>query len=213
MTAPAPQQPEEPIAQVALDDAAFSYDRLYSYRVPCPLRERLRAGIRVTVPFGRGNRLRIGMVPRCSGGPIEQPDGEKKVTLKPVQDILDDEPVLTDELMMMVHHLHDTTFCTWYDAVRAVLPGGLQIRLTEQYELAGIPQDAVLTETELALYRAAESADSPQKQREMLSGGNDPVKQKLLRSLAENGCLSVISDSRQRLSRVQTVTKYTPGDE
>ena len=199
-------------AGIALDAAAFSYDRLYSYRVPDDLAPLLLPGMRVMVPFGTGNRMRLGMALTVSETALPaRSGGSRQTVLKPVHTVLDDEPVLTDELMMLVRHLHDTTFCTWYDAVRAVLPGGLQLRLGEQYALNAIPQDAALTEAELALYRAAETAGSPQKQQEVLSARNDPLKQKLLQSLVKKGCLSVIPESRQRIGdSTRRMVRLTP---
>ena len=212
MTVPASQQPDVCIAGVALDAAAFSYDQLYSYRVPASLADQLREGMRVLVPFGSGNRPRLGMVlTRSSGAPAAQTAGGKAVTLKPLLNLLDDEPVLTDELLMLVRHLHDTTFCTWYDAVRAVLPGGLQLRLDEQFELNPIPDGITLTQEEAALYHAAQTAENPQKQQEILSGRNDPLKQKLLHSLEKKCCLSVIPESRQRISdSTRRTVRLTP---
>ena len=78
MTVPASQQPDACIAGVALDAAAFSYDQLYSYRVPASLADQLREGMRVLVPFGSGNRPRLGMVlTRSSGAPAAQTAGGK----------------------------------------------------------------------------------------------------------------------------------------
>ena len=117
-------------AQVALDAAAFGYDQLYTYAVPEAMRDRLKTGMRVAVPFGMGNRRRIAMVLALGNAPAEAEEGSS-FALKPIAALLDREPVLTDELQMLVAWLHEHTFCTWYDAVRAVLPGGMQLRLEQ----------------------------------------------------------------------------------
>ena len=44
------------IARVALAAATYAIDKLYSYRVPDELREQVRIGTRVLVPFGFGNK-------------------------------------------------------------------------------------------------------------------------------------------------------------
>lgn len=201
---------KEITAGVALDAAVFSYDQLYTYRVPYDVQQQVQAGMRVLVPFGAGNRPRLGMILTVSHGDAPQDTG-KQVRLKPVLALLDDEPVLTDELQMLVRWLHENTFCTWYEAVRAVLPGGLQLRLDEQYELAELPQGTVLTGDEQALYHAALQADTPQKRAALLSAGKDPLKQKLLRTLAKKGCLSVIPESRQRIGdSTRRMVQLTP---
>ena len=38
----------------------YHFDKLFTYRVPLSLREQLKPGVRVSVPFGSGNRKRVG---------------------------------------------------------------------------------------------------------------------------------------------------------
>ena len=52
----------EQFAQVIIDISARGLDRPFTYRVPSELREMLRAGSIVMVPFGAGNKLRKGYV-------------------------------------------------------------------------------------------------------------------------------------------------------
>ncbi len=187
----------ELLAGVALDAAAFSYDRLYTYRIPYDSGTAVQPGMRVLVPFGAGNRLRVGMVLTVSAGEPAAA-GERTVSLKPLHDVLDDAPVLTDELMMLVRHLHDTTFCTWYEAVRAVLPGGLQLRLAEQYEPAPVMPDVPLTDEERVLLETVSRTDGSRSALHSLR--EDPLAQKRLRSLVKKGFLTVVPESRQRIA-------------
>ena len=57
-----------PVAQIALDGAAFAFDRLYSYIIPPELQEKANVGMRVTVPFGKGNLKKQGMIFRIEIG-------------------------------------------------------------------------------------------------------------------------------------------------
>lgn len=50
------------IAKVALENVSYHFDKAYDYCVPESLRERARPGCRVSVPFGRGNQKRFGML-------------------------------------------------------------------------------------------------------------------------------------------------------
>ena len=53
---------EQQIARIALSGVPYSADKLYSYLVPPELADACRAGVRVSVPFGRGNRRTEGFV-------------------------------------------------------------------------------------------------------------------------------------------------------
>lgn len=178
--------------QVALDAAAFGYDLLYSYSVNAEQADRIAPGMRVAVPFGRGNRRRLAMVLKISREPAEE-----GIVLKPVSALLDAEPVLTEELLMLVNWLHEHTFCTWYDAVRAVLPGGLQLRLEERYLPLEPPVGVRLTEKESNYLRMMQLAKSQRERDALVQDDGDSEKQKILASLVQKGCLLTVSEGKQ----------------
>ena len=113
------------IAKIAVSAANFAIDKPYSYRIPEELV--LLPGQRVTVPFGRGNR-------RCEGVVLAlEPGDENK--LKPVEQILDPEPVVSDYQLRMAAFVRERYFCTFYDALRAMLPAGLWFQTRETVSL------------------------------------------------------------------------------
>ena len=79
------------IAETAVSGTAYSFDMLFSYTVPEHMK--LKRGCRVLVPFGRGNTRRIGVVMRLSEG--------SSVRLKPVAAQIDEEPVVSEELLRL----------------------------------------------------------------------------------------------------------------
>ena len=113
------------IAEIAVSGTAYSFDMLFSYRIPDGME--LKRGCRVLVPFGRGNRRRIGIAMGFS-------EGDEK-SLKPVAAQIDTEPVLNEELLKLAEFLHDRTFCTWYDGVKAMLPPAMSITADESFRL------------------------------------------------------------------------------
>ena len=123
-------------ARVALENASLQYDRLYSYRVPEGMP--LLAGCRVTVPFGAGNRTRLGIAMEVS-----QEEGEG---LKSLSSVVDTAPLLNGELLGLARWLRENTFCCYYDAVRTLLPPGMGVDLRYTYELSKEPQEALTLE-------------------------------------------------------------------
>lgn len=106
------------IVQVAVSAATFAIDKPYSYRVPEGMP--IQPGQRVQLPFGRGNKPTEGVVLTVSPGD----DGK----LKEVTALLDPEPILTDRQLRLAAFLRERYFCTFYDAIRAMLPGGVWFR-------------------------------------------------------------------------------------
>ena len=106
------------IAKIAVSAATYWIDRPYDYLIPEQLQEKLRPGMRVYVPFSRGNR-------KCEGVVLAVGEGSKYESLKPVLALLDQEPVLSDEQIHLALFMRERFFCTVYDAVKAILPAGL----------------------------------------------------------------------------------------
>ena len=113
------------IAKIAVSAAPFAIDKPYSYFVPETLS--LKPGMRVTVPFGRGNRRFEGVVLSLEDGSA---DG-----LKPVEQSLDSEPLVTDTMLRLAAFLRERCFCTFYDCLRAMLPAALWFRTKNTYRL------------------------------------------------------------------------------
>lgn len=103
------------IAKIAVAAATFAIDKPYSYRVPEGIH--LQPGMRVQVPFGRGNRRTEGIVLAIKAGTEE--------SLKMIDCSLDEAPVLTQHMLRLAAFMRERYFCTLFDAARAMLPAGL----------------------------------------------------------------------------------------
>lgn len=114
------------VASVALDGAAGSYDKLYTYSIPSELTDCALPGCRVFVPFGKGNKKRIGMIFSCTGS-------DEAAGYKNLLSIIDDCPVLNEELLKLCVYMHDNLFCTYFDAINIMLPAGLKFKLKDFY--------------------------------------------------------------------------------
>ncbi len=110
------------IAQVAVDRATIHFDKLYSYRVPPALEPAVHEGSMVLIPFGRGGRARMGVVLG-----MEHQDAPS-ARLKDLLDAAPEAARLSPELLRLVDLLRERTFCTYYEAVRAIIPYGAQYR-------------------------------------------------------------------------------------
>ena len=113
------------IAKIAVSAATFAIDKPYSYRVPEDMT--LLPGQRVLLPFGRANKRTEGVVLTVEEGSEEK--------LKAVESCLDPEPILTDTQLRLAAFLRERYFCTFYDAIRAMLPAGLWFREKQTFSL------------------------------------------------------------------------------
>ena len=113
------------IAKIAVAAANFAIDKPYSYAIPDGMVP--QPGMRVTVPFGRGNRRSEGVVLTVEAGSA---DG-----LKAVEKLLDEEPVVSQTLLRLAAFIRERYFCTFYEAIRAMLPAGLWFQTKETFTL------------------------------------------------------------------------------
>ena len=113
------------VAKIAVSAATFAIDKPYSYWAPEGMG--LLPGMRVMVPFGKGNRHCEGIVLSVEEG---SPEG-----LKSVERSLDDGPLLSMTMLRLAAFMRERYFCTLYDAVRVMLPLGLWFQTVETYEL------------------------------------------------------------------------------
>ena len=113
------------ICKIAVAAANFAIDKPYSYFIPSEMH--LAPGMRVIVPFGRSNRSTEGVVLSVENGNTEG--------LKSVLQQLDEVPIISDFMLRMAAFLRERYFCTYYDAVRTMLPAGLWFQSKQTYAL------------------------------------------------------------------------------
>ncbi len=121
------------IAKIVVAAAVYAIDKPYDYLIPESLAEICRPGVRVVVPFGQGNRRTEGLVLETREG-----EGEK---LKAVETVLDESPVLNDTMLRLAAFLRERYFCTFFDAVRAMLPAGLWFHAKDTVVLTALGQE------------------------------------------------------------------------
>ena len=129
---------------VAVSNATFHFDKLYTYAVMPDQQDTVRLGSMVLVPFGRGSRARMGVVLACDAEP-------ESAKLKFLFDVAPASACLTPELLRLVHFLKERTFCTYYEAVKAVIPYGAQYKPT-------VAEDVVTPVLQKQLIRHTENA-------------------------------------------------------
>ena len=129
---------------VAVSNATFHFDKLYTYAVMPDQQDTVRLGSMVLVPFGRGSRARMGVVLACDAEP-------ESAKLKFLFDVAPASACLTPELLRLAHFLKERTFCTYYEAVKAGIPYGAQYKPT-------VAEDGVTPVLQKQLVRHTENA-------------------------------------------------------
>lgn len=182
------------VARVALSHAAYSFDAEYSYLVPERFRPRLKAGMRVLVSFGKGNKRTLGLVTRLCGDDGSQPN------LKPILAVADSESLVTDEMMKIIFWLKENTFCTYYDAFKSAVPTGFSYRVDLHYELVNtyIERESLSAE-ELEIVEFLETTEDRGEIDRFLDTAEFPRRKKPLDKLIDRGYVEETQSFKRRV--------------
>ena len=123
------------MVKVAVSAAPYSIDKPYSYLVPESLAAAAVPGVRVMVPFGRGNKESEGLI-------LARVQEPKLPGSKALRQVLDPEPVLDKAGIDLALWMRGRYFCTVFEAVKTILPAGLWYGLREIWSLAMAPETA-----------------------------------------------------------------------
>ena len=175
------------IAKAAVAAATYAIDKPYDYLVPEGMN--VAPGCRVLLPFGRGNRISEAVVLRVYCAVPEKP-------LKAIRSVLDREPLMSEREIKLALWMRQRYFCTFYDAIHAILPAAVWYRYRELWHLRESADLTALTEREAALCRALQEGDRDTEEvREAF--GEDPLP--LLQRMKKSGIIECITRGNRRV--------------
>jgi primosomal protein N' (replication factor Y) len=129
------------VAQIAIPRP--NIERTWDYLVPGDLADAVKPGMRVLIPIGSsrvtGYVTGLNETPHISRG------------LKPIQEILDDEPLVSEHLLELTRWAADYYLTSWGDMIKAALPAGINVEEREVVTLTDAGKAALKDLRERAL--------------------------------------------------------------
>ena len=136
------------IATVAVENTFFSAGEDYDYYVPAELEKTIKCGMRITVPFGRNNIKRYGVIVKLFYGMNSQ--------LKEICAVDKKTNPLSEEMVSLALWLKERCFCSTYECLRQMLPRGtdkIKDKSTKMIRLSeGSTQPVKLTPKQQSVY-------------------------------------------------------------
>lgn len=175
------------VAKLAVQAATYAIDKAYDYLLPDELSGRV--GCRVLVPFGRGNRLSEGVILSLHQEVSAKP-------LKAVRSLLDDEPVVTEKELRLALWMSRRYFCTFYDALRTILPAAVWYRYREIWSLRQPVLMPDAPEREQAVARLLQ--DGPLAEDKLCQALGDDIPP-LLRRMEKAGTLTHTTEQQKKV--------------
>ncbi len=175
------------VAEIVLEQTAYSFDKPYSYEIPKELESSLKRGCRVVVPFGKGNFHKQGVV-------LDIRPADEGVPYKAVERAIDEEPIIDDEMLEMCKWMREHCFCTYFDAIKSVLPAGVSFTVRELFSKGEEPFPEKYKELEEFLDNRSSASE-----KELLDTF-DVLNERVLGQLVKSGCLSKSADAVRRMN-------------
>ncbi len=202
------------VVKVAVENTVYHFDKAFDYLVPDEFAGTAMPGCRVLVPFGSANGRRQGMILELA----QQSDTDK---IKPVLAVLDKAPLLSNEALQLVNWLKEHYFCTLFDAVKLLLPTGINLKIKTEYSLANsIAELASLDETEKQIVDFLSRKKVPVEREKLLKAiglaQDSPVPEKLCKAnilIKNSSAFRMIGDATRRMVRLienSEPPKFTP---
>ncbi len=183
-------------ALVAVEGLVYHFDAPYSYKIPYELEKTALAGCRVMVPFGNGNRKKQGLI--LSVKPLLEADSNVK--LKSISAVLDETPLFTDEMLKLVTWLKENTFCTLFEAARAMLPAGIGLKCVISYMANTVEESRLnkLSDDEKRVYNYLKDGCKYIKQEKILTDLGLSADSKILEKLVKQDILVTNVDAKRK---------------
>jgi len=120
------------VVSVVVNKIARNVDKLYSYAVPESME--VQVGLRVIVPFGARSALTEGYI-------VATDVDAGNMRLKQIDSIVDEHPAFSEKMWQLAEWMHEKYLCTYIDALRLMMPTGVEIRFETWAELCDIGED------------------------------------------------------------------------
>ncbi len=125
------------IAEIIVSNSSINVDKIFHYRIKNEMLDKVCIGKRVIVPFGASNRKIEAFVINiaCKSVPND---------LKYVNSIVDEQPFFNEKMVELIKWMRDRYLCTYYDAIKAIMPPGVGLKLQEWISLIdGLSHDDI----------------------------------------------------------------------
>lgn len=194
-----------------IDLSVTNVDRVFQYRIPPELLGRVRVGVRVLAPFGRGDTLRKGYVVSLSHTPSFAPE-----KLKALREVDPGAVSVQEQMICLAWWMKERYGATMNQALKTVMPVKSAVApkeektivaLRSREELSGLLREAEKKKykARIRLYKALlENGELPYR----LTAQKLGVTAASLRPLEEKGILKIRTEEKSR----DPVKGYAPAE-
>lgn len=193
------------VASVLVELSNKNLDKTFDYNVPDSMKENIKVGVRVKVPFGK----------RSLEGFVLGFKEKSEFELRDINEIVDNEMVLTDDLLKLGKIMHDKTYASLISCYQVMLPKALKASYKTNIN---IKYDTFykLNNTDIKLTPKMKDVITLFKDKDLLTKKEIEEVYTNVKKLVDNGLLSIVKKEHYRLEynkEKSSIHKLTPDQE
>jgi primosomal protein N' (replication factor Y) len=190
------------VAVIVISNCTRKFDKEYHYIIPCEFIDVINIGLRVIVPFGRGDRHVEGYVFDI----IERTEIKE---LKKIKDIIDSKPLLSPSMIRLARWMKKRYICTYWDVIKCMLPPGISVKSSKTVVLK--KHEIILKGNSLKIVDILNSWGGKKDYEELREIINSKTFSKNIKSLEELGVVDVVEEFtmgvNKKYNKVAFITK------
>ena len=106
-------------AGVIVNNNFIKLDKIFTYKIPEKLKDKIKIGFRVKVPFGRGNKKLDGFIVRLYS------EEKEVIDVKEIIDVCDDFSLFTGKDLELIENMREKYLCTYLECIKVFIPTGI----------------------------------------------------------------------------------------
>ncbi len=119
------------IAEVVLNSNSRATDEIYHYEIPAAFENKVKIGVRVFVPFGKGNKKHEAFV-------VGFANTSEFAQLKEILEVCDEYSYFDENMVSLVKFMRHRYFCSYISAIKAIVPTGVGTKIIKYVSAAAV---------------------------------------------------------------------------
>lgn len=124
-------------AEIIVDNTSSNTDKVFTYGIPRELNDKIELGMRVLVPFGKGNKLLEGIVLNL----VEEINFSEKL-LKYVKSLVDESSLISRDMLELSEWMKEEYLCSHIDVLKTMMPPGITNKSLKYMRLIKSPLES-----------------------------------------------------------------------
>ena len=114
-------------------------NRVFLYKIPEKLKSLSKKVVRVFAPFGRRNLIGYIVGLQDKSDPVLRHNGTC-IETKEIIEILDDKPVVNDEMLKFTRWISDYYLCPWGEVIESAMPEWVDVKIVNKREIQRVKE-------------------------------------------------------------------------